>query len=138
MISTMLYNGAVNWRLFLILFLFLAIPQRHGKKHRKPLEKTAKNIGILPDNFSWVKKYRSKIITLPSAQGDVPLFLDRLSWAQISELLFRWSFSGGKVTLFRKISRSIFNIRSWGDIKKYSISSYVFVKLNFKKFFKKK
>ncbi|MBM3285221.1 MAG: B12-binding domain-containing radical SAM protein, partial [Candidatus Aminicenantes bacterium] len=51
-----------------------------------PLEKTAREMGVLPPGFSWAKKHSAGIITLPTAQGDVPLFLDRLSWAQISEL----------------------------------------------------
>jgi anaerobic magnesium-protoporphyrin IX monomethyl ester cyclase len=98
-----------------------------------PLEKTAKEIGLLPADFSWTKKHSSKIITLPTAQGDVPLFLDKLTWAQISELLFRWSFSGGNVSLGRKIPRVISNIRSWGDVKRYAVMAFVFLKLKLKK-----
>ncbi|MEA3420959.1 MAG: radical SAM protein, partial [Acidobacteriota bacterium] len=98
-----------------------------------PLEKTAKEFGILPKNFSWAKKYRSKIVTLPTAQGEVPLFVDKLNWAQISELLFRWSLSGGKFRIFRKIPRIISKIRSLGDIKRYSIMAYIYLKLKLKK-----
>jgi radical SAM superfamily enzyme YgiQ (UPF0313 family) len=98
-----------------------------------PLEKTAKEIGLLPADFSWTKKHSSKIITLPTAQGDVPLFLDKLTWAQVSELLFRWSFSGGKVSLARKIPRVIRNIRSWGDVRRYGIMAWVFLRLKLKK-----
>jgi radical SAM superfamily enzyme YgiQ (UPF0313 family) len=98
-----------------------------------PLEGTAKGIGLLPADFSWTKKHSSKIITLPTAQGDVPLFLDKLTWAQISELLFRWSFSGGNVSVARKIPRVISNIRSWGDIKRYAVMAFVFLKLKLKK-----
>jgi len=98
-----------------------------------PLEKTAKEIGILPKDFSWAKKYRSKIVTLPTAQGEVPLFVDKLNWAQISELLFRWSLSGGKFSIFRKIPRIISKIRSLGDIKRYSIMACIYLKLKLKK-----
>ena len=98
-----------------------------------PLEGTAKDIGLLPADFSWTKKHSSKIITLPTAQGDVPLFLDKLTWAQISELLFRWSFSGGNVSVARKIPRVISNIRSWGDIKRYAVMAFVLLKLKLKK-----
>jgi hypothetical protein len=98
-----------------------------------PLEKTAKEIGLLPADFSWTKKHSSKIITLPTAQGDVPLFLDKLTWAQISELLFRWSFSGGNVSVARKIPRVISNIRSWSDVKRYAIMALVFLRLKLKK-----
>jgi anaerobic magnesium-protoporphyrin IX monomethyl ester cyclase len=102
-----------------------------------PLEKTAKESGLLPQNFSWTKKYHSQIITLPEAQGDVPLFQDRLTWAQISELLFRWSRSRGKISILAKIPKTILKIRSWGDIKRYIIMTYVYLKLKIRRFFKK-
>jgi anaerobic magnesium-protoporphyrin IX monomethyl ester cyclase len=102
-----------------------------------PLEKTAKEMGVLPENFTWTKKYRSGIITLPAAQGDVPLFIDKLTWAQVSELVFRWSLSGGQVSIFRKIPRILTNIRSLGDIQRYTIMAFVYFKLKLKKIFKK-
>jgi radical SAM superfamily enzyme YgiQ (UPF0313 family) len=103
-----------------------------------PLERTAKEAGLLPENFSWTKKHSSKIITLPTAQGDVPLFLDKLSWAQVSELLFRWSFSGGRISIVRKIPRLIANIRSPGDIKRYAIMAAVFLRLKSQKIFRRR
>ncbi len=102
-----------------------------------PLEKTARDIGLLPADFSWAKRHSSKIITLPTAQGDVPLFLDKLTWAQVSELLFRWSFSGGRISLTRKIPRVLANIRTWGDLKRYVIMALVFAKLKMGKLFKR-
>jgi len=94
-----------------------------------PLEKLAKEQGILPEDFSWVKKHSGKIVTLPTAQGDVPLYIDRLTWSQISELVFRWSFSSGGVSILRKIPRVLKNIRSLGDIKRYTIMAFVYLKL---------
>ncbi len=103
-----------------------------------PLERTARETSRLPADFSWTKKHSPKIITLPTAQGDVPLFVDRLTWSQISELLFRWSFSGGRISIARKIPRVMANIRSWGDIKRYTIMAAVFLKLKWQRLFKKK
>ena len=100
-----------------------------------PLEKTAKRMKVLPHDFTWTKKYRSKIITLPTAQGDVPLFKDRLSWAQISELVLRWSFSSGKTSIVKKIPSTIAHIRSPGDIKRYAVMAYVYLKLKMKNLF---
>jgi len=102
-----------------------------------PLERTAREIGLLPADFSWTKKHSPEIITLPTAQGDVPLFVDRLTWGQISELLFRWSFSGGRISIARKIPQVIANIRSWGDIKRYAIMAAVFLKLKWQRLFRK-
>ena len=103
-----------------------------------PLERTAKEIGLLSADFTWTEEHPSKIITLPTAQGDVPLFLDKLSWAQVSELLFRWSFSGGRISIARKIPRIMANIRSAGDIRRYAIMALVYIKLKLKRLFRGK
>ncbi len=102
-----------------------------------PLEKEAKQRGLLPPDFTWSKKHIPGIVTLPTAQGDVPLFIDRLSWAQISELLFRWSMSGGRISLWRKAVNVIKNIRSFEDLKRYIIMAFVFLKLKLKQMSKK-
>ena len=94
-----------------------------------PLEKTAKEIGLLPEDFSWAERRRKGIITLPTAQGDVPLFLDKLTWAQTSELLFRWTLSGGRISLFRKILRTVPHIRSFGDLRRYAVMAWVLMKI---------
>jgi len=99
-----------------------------------PLEQTAKEMNVLPEDFSWTKRYHSNIITLPAAQGDVPLFIDKLSWAQVSELVFRWSLtSRTKVSILAKIPRILTNIRALGDIKRYLIMVLVYLKLKIKK-----
>jgi len=98
-----------------------------------PLEKTAKEMGILPEDFTWTKRYRSKIITLPAAQGDVPLFVDKLNWSQISELIFRWSLSGGKASVLRKIPTVLKNMRSFGDLWRYTIMAWVYFRLKLTK-----
>jgi anaerobic magnesium-protoporphyrin IX monomethyl ester cyclase len=94
-----------------------------------PLEATAKELGLLPKDFTWTKKYGSRVITLPSAQGDVPLFLDKLTWSQVSELLFRWAMSGGNVSIVRKTLRAVRHIRSFGDLKRYAVMAWVLAKL---------
>jgi len=98
-----------------------------------PLEATAKEIGRLPVDFSWSERHSPKIVTLPTAQGDVPLFLDKLTWSQVSELLFRWSFSGGNVSIARKLPRVIANIRSFEDIKRYAVMALVYLRLKLKR-----
>ncbi len=98
-----------------------------------PLEKTALEMGVLPPDFSWTKRHRSGVITLPTAQGEVPLFQDKLTWAQISELVFRWSFSQKSVSIFRKIPRVLKNIRSPADVKRYLVMFFVYLKLKGKR-----
>jgi len=94
-----------------------------------PLERTARERGVIPPDFSWAHKRMRGIITLPTAQGDVPLYLDKLSWSQISEILFRWASSRGRISIARKLPRIIANIRSWGDLERYVVMAFVFLKL---------
>lgn len=96
-----------------------------------PLEKQAKEQGILPKDFSWTVKHPPHIITLPTAQGDVPLYVDKLTWAQISELVFRWSFSSSKSSAVKKIPQIFKNIHSFADIKRYAIMAMVYLRLKF-------
>lgn len=103
-----------------------------------PLEKTARAQGLLPPDFTWTKKHPSKVITLPTAQGDVPLYLDKLSWFQVSELMFRWSFSGGRISIFRKIPKIIGSIRSFGEIRRYAIMAMVYLRLKILKALKRR
>jgi radical SAM superfamily enzyme YgiQ (UPF0313 family) len=98
-----------------------------------PLEKTAKEIGVLPRDFSWAGRHDRRIITLPAAQGDVPLFLDKLTWAQVSELLFRWSLGGGRISIARKVPRVLKNIRSFGDVRRYAVMAWIFLRLKLKR-----
>ena len=94
-----------------------------------PLEALAREQGVLPRNFSWTKKYFSKIITLPMAQGDVPLFVDQLTWSQISELVLRWSFSARRTSILRKVPQALKHIRSFGDLKRHLVMGGVYLKL---------
>jgi len=101
-----------------------------------PLERTAKERGVLPADFSWTRRDFSRIITLPMAQGDVPLFVDRLTWPQISELVFRWSFSVGRASVLRKVPQVLKHIRSWGDVRRYLAMGWVYLRLKAAKLFR--
>jgi anaerobic magnesium-protoporphyrin IX monomethyl ester cyclase len=98
-----------------------------------PLERLARERGFLPKNFSWTRRYFSKIITLPMAQGDVPLYLDKLTWSQVSELVLRWSSSAGKTAILAKVPQALRHTRSFGDLKRLMIMAWVYVKLRTKK-----
>ena len=98
-----------------------------------PLEKLAKDTGFLPKNFSWTKRYFSKIITLPMAQGDVPLYIDRLTWSQVSELVLRWSFSAKKTSILKKVPQALKHIRSFGDFKRNVVMGWVYVRLRLRR-----
>jgi radical SAM superfamily enzyme YgiQ (UPF0313 family) len=98
-----------------------------------PLEKRARETGVLPPGFTWTRPIRKGIVTLPMAQGDVPLYIDKLTWSQVSELVLRWSFSARKSSLLKKAPRALTYIRSWADLKRLLIMGGVFLRLKFSK-----
>ncbi len=103
-----------------------------------PLERTAREAGVLPAGFSWTKRDFSRIITLPMAQGEVPLFVDRLTWRQISELVFRWSFSAGKKpSVLRRLPQILGHIRSFGDVRRYAVMGWVYFRLKLGRLYRK-
>lgn len=93
------------------------------------LEKTARQLGVIPEDFTWTRKRDPRIITLPAAQGDVPLFKHLLTWAQISELIFRWNVAQKKVSVWRKALQALKNIRTFKDIWRYFIMFLVYLKV---------
>jgi radical SAM superfamily enzyme YgiQ (UPF0313 family) len=94
-----------------------------------PLEKHARETGFLPSGFTWSRPRHKGIITLPLAQGDVPLYKDKLTWAQISELVLRWSFSARRSSPLRKAPRALRQVRSLGDVKRLVIMGWVYLRL---------
>lgn len=91
------------------------------------LEQMAYQMGVLPKDFSWSNRKEKRIYTLPSSQGDVPIFLDKLTWEQVSELLFQWAGTQ-KYSIIRKIPRALRSIRSFGDLKRYYTMFRVYCK----------
>lgn len=100
-----------------------------------PLERTARERGLLPRDFSWTERRFSGIVTLPMAQGDVPLFTDKLTWSQISELVFRWSFTRRRTSVLGRIPKVLKHIHSWGDVRRYIVMAWVYLRLKLGKFF---
>ncbi len=57
--------------------------------------------------------------------------------AKTSELLFRWSLSGGNVSIIKKAFRALAHIRSFGDLARYVIMAAVLAKLKVVRLFSK-
>ena len=92
------------------------------------LETIARQQGLLPEDFSWSRRDH-RVATLPAAQGDVPLFIDRFSWWQIGELIVKWSVGSRKTSLFRKIPDLLKSIRSLKDLSHYVIFGLVYLRI---------
>ena len=91
------------------------------------LEKTAYENGTLPSDFKWHQDNRTDVKTLPSAQGNVPIFMDRLTWNQISQILIEWA-SMQRYGVLKKIPKVLRSIRSLEDIKHYSIIAWAYLR----------
>jgi radical SAM superfamily enzyme YgiQ (UPF0313 family) len=98
-----------------------------------PLERRAREEGVLPPDFSWTRRTHKGVVTLPLAQGDVPLYVDKLRWSQIAELVLRWSFSAKRTSPLRKVPRALKHIKSWGDLKRHLIMAWVYLRLRLKR-----
>jgi len=94
-----------------------------------PLEDRARREGQLPQDFSWSRDDFRRVVVLPAAQGHVPLYVDKLSWAQICQLMFRFSLSTGRVSLRRKIPQVLRSIYSAADIWRYTVLLAVYLRL---------
>ncbi len=91
------------------------------------LEKRARTEGVLPADFSW-SRHDSRVKTLPAAQGDIPLYKDRFTWAQIGELIVRWSLGTKKISLLKKIPEALKSMRSPRDLFKYLVIGLVYLR----------
>lgn len=92
------------------------------------LESYALEKGLLPADFSWAKHDR-RVETLPAAQGDVPLFKEQFTWAQIGELILKWSVGAKKVSIWKKIPAVMRSIHSIRDLYKYLTIGFVYFRI---------
>lgn len=95
------------------------------------IEVIARERGLLPRDFSWTKKY-SNVVKL-GMRGDVPLFLDKLSLGELSDLIFEWQeitkdpFIKRIPTIFSNLfTVDLFTV---GGIRKYSLYIRAFLKV---------
>jgi anaerobic magnesium-protoporphyrin IX monomethyl ester cyclase len=92
------------------------------------LESYALEKGLLPADFSWAKHDR-RVETLPAAQGDVPLFKEQFTWAQIGELILKWSVGAKKVSIWKKLPDVLRSIHSIRDLYKYLSIGLVYFRI---------
>lgn len=92
------------------------------------LEKRAREEGKLPADFSWVPERGDGVILLPAAQGHAPLYLDKLTWRQLCELIVRFAIGHKRVNLTKKVPQVLFSIRSLDDFTRYAVLGLVYLK----------
>ncbi|HJM82950.1 MAG TPA: radical SAM protein [Nitrospinota bacterium] len=93
--------------------------------------------GNIPSDFTWTSEDDQRILELPEAQGRVPLYLDKLSWFQISTIIFRFAQSALKVSLWSKLKKVFIHgrINSFRRFKQYFTMGMALLVLKARKFF---
>jgi len=92
------------------------------------IERIAREKGVIPTDFSWSKEPSSAIFSIPAIQGNVPMFIDKLNWNDLSEIAIKWAEMRKDYSIFRRIIDVVRNIRSYEDIKRIAIFSKTYFK----------
>ncbi len=95
------------------------------------LEQRAKEEEKFPKDFSWTANNDKRVIYLEVGQGHAPLYKDKLTWWQISELVVRFMFAHKSMNVAGKITKTFRSIRSMGDLKRYLILGLTYLKFRF-------
>lgn len=93
-----------------------------------PIEERAREEGQLPKDFSWSVEHDSRVVLLPAVQGHAPLYLDKLTWQQICELMVRFSIAHKKVRVGRKLPAVLKSLYSWRDFYRYAVLTLTLLK----------
>lgn len=91
------------------------------------IEKIAKEKNILTDNFSWSNLKSQKSISVGAAHGQAPLFIDTLSWTELSQLAVDWAVES-KISIWKRIPEAIKGVRSFSDLKHLFIAGKSYFK----------
>jgi len=98
------------------------------------IEEIAKEKGVLPKDFSWAKESdMRKIFSLPSAQGDAPIFIDKLSLEELVKIGIEWAESpeSYEYPLFKRAFKTLKEVRSIDDLKRIFIIGKVYIKYKY-------
>ena len=103
-----------------------------------PLEGIARDEGIVPGDFRWSRRrYMRRVPTLPAAQGQVPLFKDRLTWWQIARLVMGFSAASRKGFSRNKLKRAIKSLSGFHNLYAYGVFFTVFLWTRFQRIWRK-
>jgi len=95
------------------------------------VERLAIQKGIIPKDFSWMDSRKAKTFTFPSTLGDAPIFLDKMTWAEISAIIFQWA-RNTNYPIHRKVWAAVKDIRSLSDIANLTVAGFNFLRNKYK------
>ena len=68
------------------------------------------------------------MLLLPPVQGHAPIYKDKLTWAQICEVMVRFSIAHKKIKYKRKVPAVLKSIYSWRDVYRYGVLALTVLK----------
>jgi radical SAM superfamily enzyme YgiQ (UPF0313 family) len=92
------------------------------------IERIAREKGVIPADFSWSQESSSAIFSIPAIQGNVPLFIDKLNWDELTEIAMKWAEMRKDYSIFSRSIDILRNIRSYEDIKRIAVFSKIYLK----------
>lgn len=95
------------------------------------IEKMALEKNILPRDFFWSDIKSQKAISVGAAHGQAPLFIDTLSWEELSDIAMAWALKS-KVPLWRRLPEAIQGVKSLADLKRLWVVGKSYIRKKFK------
>ncbi|MCE8429287.1 MAG: hypothetical protein J5U19_12965, partial [Candidatus Methanoperedens sp.] len=93
------------------------------------IEQIAKEKGIIPKDFSWVNTSKEAVFSIPAIQGNAPIFIDQLSWEELSEIAMIWKTMRKDYSLVNRFFSFMNNARSYQDFMQILVLIKIYVKL---------
>ncbi|MCL4460038.1 MAG: B12-binding domain-containing radical SAM protein [Chloroflexi bacterium] len=93
------------------------------------IERIARLKGILPKDFSWAKEYTDEVFAMPLEFGSAPIFMDKMSWSEISALVIEYA-AMKKIPIWQRVPRILSNIRTTADVVHYLTALVSYLRYN--------
>jgi radical SAM superfamily enzyme YgiQ (UPF0313 family) len=91
------------------------------------IERIAREKNILKPEFSWADRTMKGSTSVGAAHGNSPLFLDTLSWQEMSQLSVEWA-AREKIPLWKKIPKALRAVRSLHELRMLSITGWAYLR----------
>jgi len=91
------------------------------------IERIAREKGILQPEFSWSDPKMTGSTSLGAAHGTAPIFLDTLSWQDMSQLSVEWA-AREKIPLWKKVPKALKSVRSLRELRMLTVTGSTYLR----------
>ncbi len=100
------------------------------------IEETARELKILPEDYSWGNPKERRGFSLNAAHGSAPIFMHKMNFRELSDLSLEWA-DYAKVPLAKRVVKTVRGIKNIGDIMIIFTLGKTYILKKLKKVFKK-